>query len=467
MKDAITFKEIYLSIPGFLYIRDLEIREQPGKHSMITIEAVMEATNSEQLFFEIPEMLSVHYMVDGKERILFKGVISDCTLSIEGKYQILKIEARDATYWMDIDRKNRCFQNTNITVSEVMKEIMKGYGKSDFICNLPDEPIGELLFQYEETDWEFLNRFFSRYHDYLYPSATFQTIHYQAGCSIQDEKVFWDKLPFKKRKDFGQLEYLKRNGLYSLLSAQCLLYDLESYDIVSLGSRVYYRGNYWYISAIQRKLSHGLLVNSYELRQKESMWLERYYNSQLTGISMYAVAVNTQRDRLQAVMQNEALGENCYWFPFSSVSSSSDGSGWYCMPEPGESVRIYFPTAKEAEAYVITCIQGHAPAGKDDPMGNPDVRSISTDSNLIQFDEDGILIAAKQGDAKVSLKKDGLVCISAPEGIDISPEAECKFSSNKVDFAATTSIQINDDSGASITAGAAGMFLNGQEIYEN
>ena len=79
---------------------------------------------------------------------------------------------------------------------------------------------------------------------------------------------------------------------------------------------------------------------------------------------MYAVAVNTQRDRLQAVMQNEALGENCYWFPFSSVSSSSDGSGWYCMPEPGESVRIYFPTAKEAEAYVITCIQGHAPAGK-------------------------------------------------------------------------------------------------------
>ena len=97
MKDAITFKEIYLSIPGFLYIRDLEIREQPGKHSMITIEAVMEATNSEQLFFEIPEMLSVHYMVDGKERILFKGVISDCTLSIEGKYQILKIEARDAT----------------------------------------------------------------------------------------------------------------------------------------------------------------------------------------------------------------------------------------------------------------------------------------------------------------------------------------------------------------------------------
>ena len=101
-------------------------------------------------------------------------------------------------------------------------------------------------------------------------------------------------------------------------------------------------------------------------------------------------------------------------------------------------------------------------------MGNPAVRSISTATeNLVQFNEDGILIEAKKGGAKVSLGKEGEVCVFAPGGIDLSPEITCSFGAKTMDCEAAASLQIKDDAGAGVIAGPAGMFLNGQEIYEN
>ena len=468
MLNAITYKDIYLSLPGFIYIQNIKIEETPGKHGIIYVEAVMSEETDEFAFYEIPKTVSVNYKDQGVEKILFRGVINQCSLKSLGKYHILKIQAQDATYWMDIDRKNRCFQDINRTVADIIKEIMGGYKEGDFICNIPDKPVGELFFQYEETDWEFLNRLLSKYHECLYPSAIFQTIHYQAGVSIQEEMVNWDQLPYRKSKDFNRLEYLRQNGFDSLISTNFTVYSLESYDVISLGSQITYKGRSWYVSKVKRSLRNGLLINFYELRQKESMMRERYYNLRITGISASAVVADTQRDQVRVVMRKEVLGESCYWFPFSSVSSSSDGSGWYCMPEKGENVRIYFPTEREQECYVITCIQSHAPSGSSDPMGNPAVRSISTATeNLVQFNDEGILIEAKKGGAKVSLGKEGEICLFAPGGIDLSPELKCSFEMKTMDCEAAASFQINDDAGASIIAGQAGVFLNGQEIYEN
>ena len=38
------------------------------------------------------------------------------------------------------------------------------------------------------------------------------------------------------------------------------------------------------------------------------------------------------------------------WFDFSTPYSSYDGAGFYCMPEIGDTVRLYFPTCDEKKA---------------------------------------------------------------------------------------------------------------------
>lgn len=468
MASAITYKDMFLSLPGVLHIKQLVIQEAAGNHSVMNLQAIMKAEVDDYAFYDLPETISLNYFQDNQEKILFKGVISDVTLKKDGENRILEIEVNDATYWMDIDRKTRCFQNTEMTVSGVIAEIMKGYGSSDSLCNVSDQPIGELMFQYEETDWEFLKRFLSKYNDTLYPAATFETIHYQAGLATQNEDVNWDNRPYQKKKDFSRFAYLTKNGFTELLPVQFTFYCLENHDVVALGSQIHYKGNSLYISGIKRELKNGLLVNSYELKQKEAMVIEPFYNSRLAGISQYATVVNTQRDRVQVVMENDLIAESCYWYPFSSVSASADGSGWYCMPEKGESVRVYFPTEKESEAYVITCVKGHEPKGEQDPMGNPAVRSISTDAgNLVQFNDDGILIAAKTGDASISLKNSGEIVVSGPLKIDLSPVTSCSLTAKTINCKTSGLTKIIDDSGAYVTAGTAGVFLHAKEIHEN
>ena len=468
MANAITYKDIFLSLPGVLHLKKLVIQENVGYHIVMSLQAIMNAELDDYAFYDLPETISLNYFQNNQEKILFKGVISSAVLKKDGGNRIIEIVASDATYWMDIDRKTRCFQNIEKTVSEVIAEIMKGYGESDSLCNIPDRPIGELIFQYEETDWEFLKRFLSKYNESLYPAATFETIHFQAGIATQNEDVNWDYYPYQKNKDFSRLAYLSKNGFTELLPAQFTFYRLENHDVVALGSQIRYKGNLLYVSRIKRELNNGLLVNTYELKQKEAMLIERFYNSRLTGISQYATVVNTQRDRVQVVMQKDLIAESCYWYPFSSVSSSSDGSGWYCMPEKGESVRVYFPTENESEAYVITCVKGHAPAGEQDPMGNPSVRSISTDAgNLVQFNDDGILIEAKTGDASISLKNSGEIIVSGPLKIDLSPTTSCSLSAKTINCETSGLVKVIDDSGVNITAGTAGVFLNAKEIHEN
>ena len=73
------------------------------------------------------------------------------------------------------------------------------------------------------------------------------------------------------------------------------------------------------------------------------------------------IKVKDEEVKIQLCCDEKQEGTGARWFSFSSIYSSGDGSGWYCMPEPGDLVRLYFPTAKEKEAYVISaCHEGGA-----------------------------------------------------------------------------------------------------------
>ena len=60
-----------------------------------------------------------------------------------------------------------------------------------------------------------------------------------------------------------------------------------------------------------------------------------------------------EKEQVQVCLDNDENYQsgNC-WFAFSTVYSSPDGTGWYCMPEKGDAVRLYFPTEKEENAFV-------------------------------------------------------------------------------------------------------------------
>ena len=62
----------------------------------------------------------------------------------------------------------------------------------------------------------------------------------------------------------------------------------------------------------------------------------------MAGCSFMATVMDVKRDKVQIEVEQDEWGaaDGKKWFLFSTVYSSGDGTGWYCMPEIGDSVRL-------------------------------------------------------------------------------------------------------------------------------
>ena len=363
MENAITYKDLYLSFGEVISMDRLEIIQSPDKHGTLSLSAVLNGEGGGEVFDELPEEVSVLYMENGEEKVLFKGMVANSSMERVGNHRKLELKAYDATYLLDKKRKTRSFQDTARTNHSVIEEVMKEYPECICMKNLPEKSIDRIWFQYEETDWEFLRRFLSSYSDSLYADATYQTARFQAGASPEDIEVDWDDAPYRMGKNLERYDFLSQNGFDELGIDKFIEYFVDSYGIYTLGSRLVYKGRRWYVGELKRELKDGLLTTTYRLKQREGLLKPQEYNHRITGVSLDGKTVKVQGDTVRVSMNGDMTTEQgTYWFPFSTVASSPDGSGWYSMPEVGDSIRVYFPTCDEKEGYVITKHDSHMPA---------------------------------------------------------------------------------------------------------
>lgn len=479
---ALTYQDFYLSIAQVDLLETLTISQELNQHSKLELEAILSGKLRETDFYKIDDTVTITYKSDGKTKILFSGIIDKLSLEKDGEKRKIRITAWDHTWNMDQIRRKRLFQNPSMKIKEVIKEVLSSYQNSDFLFCMQDREIGRLFIQYEETDWEFLKRFLSNYGVMIYPEVTHPAEKIQIGLQTKPSSCKLDFLPYEIIQDFESYYEQKKNGQDAISLSNNLGYRITSYELLEIGDQIRYKGNVWYISSTQRKLHKGLLVNTYELHKKEKLKSIPYSNKRITGVSIDGVVADVKRNKVQIKMDIEAGsgGASNYWFPFSTVASSSDGSGWYCMPEIGESVRIYFPVENEKEGYAITSIKAHEPKSQNggssanatdtiDPMGDPNVRNIQTEqNNQVQFKEDGVYIMAGEGKGSIILKNDGTVVLDALQAIQISSgEMLNIIANNELILKSQTKIQIKSDSGADIEMKPGEIKLHGMLILEN
>ena len=118
------------------------------------------------------------------------------------------------------------------------------------------------------------------------------------------------------------------------------------------------------------------------------------------------------------------------WFPYSTAYSSSDGSGWYVMPEVGDFVRILCPSNHEEEAFAASAINTsppastrnksfRAPGGKELLLTDDGISMICNHQNIfIDLSQDnGVSIISSQ---PVHISSDKCVNIEAAESVHIT-----------------------------------------------
>lgn len=463
--EAITYKHLLLKLgETALSVENIVIKEEPGRHGILSVDASAQEEIKDYLLYEEDDRVVLNAVVDNTSQPLFYGIVTRMAVKSQSGRCEIHLEAVTESYLMDITTKNRSFQDTAMTSHQLVNKIMESYCQSQVLFSIPDRTLNQIMVQYQETDWAFLNRLLSAYGSSACIASNKPGICLRAGLMDTEEDAEWDSLPYVLQRDTAPKDEGK--GLKGQLC-----YRVEAYDLFPLGEKVRFRGQDLYIGKIERNIAKGLLVSRYHLYFEEGVNVRKYYNPFLSGASIYGRVLDVNRDKVQVRLETDALIQckKKYDFPFSSVAASPDGSGWYCMPRVGDQVRIFFPTENESEGYAITSIQGVSAPAKGSSMGNPDLKDITMpDGKAVRFIKDGIQLSVGEEKGTVTLTNDGKAEIKTKEDIEIYAANELHFTAKgAMIVTAGTKIQILNDAGGNISMTEDAVEIDAFQIRSN
>ena len=363
---------------------------------------------------------------DGSEYLLCCGVARDIQIQREGDLRRLSVEAVSGTYYEDLVKYVRVFQDSSSTYDAVLKHNEKNYqdaGHSMMIGN--GSTIGDLVVQYRETDWEFARRMASHFNSVVVPAYRTKGIHYYFGFPDGKQNIELSKHTYTIRKDAGDYLTKTKNQVLSLIEADALCLEVESRDVYEIGDSFPFQGQTYYIYEIESVLDGRELVHHYKLRSKAALQTIKQFNERMIGASLEANISGVSKDTVQVNIAADGIQSNRKWFLYSTVYSSPDGTGWYCMPEEGDSVRLYLPNEKERDGYIISAV--HVPADGE-ARSTPDNKSLKSKYNkevlftpsLLRLTNNNGMTVEILDDEGIVISSDKAVKIEATEGVQIT-----------------------------------------------
>ncbi len=339
-------------------ILSLQISHEPGEHGCMELTADMGEKNMDIPVQEVGngQKVVLYGNRDGKRTIIFSGVITKLTTRSMGKSCHVKLTAKSWSYQMDIKKKSRSFQNTSMTYGTLVSQITGEYPGADCQILFADMPLGEIAVQYQETDWQFLKRMLSALHVPLVCSEVRESLcvyagaaQIPAGMDVISVESAW--------KDMDELAYWKELG-EEIADTDVIGYRIKLDNRIPLYANITFRGRQLTVGKIEYLTIGSTVYEFVTLKKKSGILQKPIYPMQLVGTAFEGTVKEVQGENMKIHLRIDDAypGDDCYWFPFSTPSASSDGSGWYCMPEAGDHVRVYFPSKKTGDVIAISAV---------------------------------------------------------------------------------------------------------------
>lgn len=219
-----------------------------------------------------------------------------------------------------------------------------------------------------------------------------------------------------------------------LIPADAVSYQVTSREVLDLGDGAVFENHSLYVYEVQSELEKGELLHTYLLRTKGAFSCSRKNNKNIIGASFDAVVLDIKQDKIKVRIKAEGKQEkeSARWFPFSTIYSSPDGTGWFCMPEIGDHMRLYFPNELEKNAYVISAVheevsestlKSYEANQQPPPRSNPDNKSIRNKyQKEVELTPTSITLTNHKG---------MMIRLDDEEGIEIISDKEVKIESTK------------------------------------
>lgn len=361
---------------------------------------------------------------------LFCGVVLNLQIQVDGNLRLMTVTAISSSYRMDLVRRTRVFQNPSMQYATILKYLDKDYPQSSHLMSVNDMSTGGIIVQYNETDWAFINRLATHFSSVVVPVYNRSGTNYYFGTPLGVSRALDAKGSYTVKKESRTFLTQMQNSPLMETETDSMAIVLESREAYELGDTVHFQSTPYVVASIDSELVGRELLHRYTLRTATSIKTGKIYNMGIIGASLEANIIGVAKDIVKVNIFADGLQENAKWFPYSTVYSSPDGTGWYCMPEEGDSVRLYFPSEREDEGYIISAV--HMPSsGSDGARSNPDNKSLKSKYGKEVLFTPGTLIMTNNKGMSVEILDDEGVKIISDKAVVIESKASVQIASTE------------------------------------
>lgn len=463
-------REYHIGIEPFEYtaVQDIKITRAVNEHAEASVTVQIRDGREEEYLGMLAGETWVRIIgTSGQDgaagsvhTVLFHGIVTDFSFSHDSRGTTMYLALASGTVLMDLEPHFRVFQNENALCASIHEGITGAYPDGRATCTEggSDRTRG-ILIQYRETDWEFLKRMAAASRRCLVPDALQKGVRYTVGLP---EGTGRDIPADHIRTRLDMREYMEktRGGMTWLCTGDMPELVVTDREICRIGDRMSYQGREYHICRIETAYRGGECLHTYHLRRKEALSPLPVPHGSITGCSFDASVTGVQRDRVQVEIAGDEWNarDGKAWFPYATVYSSSDGTGWYCMPEPGDSVRLHVPESEE-DSFVMSAVHRETDAARQ----NPDYKSFKTKyGKEILFTPDSILMTNNQG-MMVEMNDSEGIMITSDRDIVVEAKENLTISSNSASLliAAEDRLQVRQG-GTSMTLSGDISFTGGE-----
>ncbi|HYH03030.1 MAG TPA: contractile injection system protein, VgrG/Pvc8 family, partial [Bacillota bacterium] len=443
-------------------LTELKIINQPNEHSTLYYTGIipegMVGSYIEKA--KAGDAVAVVQTADGAEGMtLFSGQVCQIKTKNSQGVAYLEVEAISWTFDLDVKVRSRSFQNQKLRYTELMQQVLADYPGAAFRGpQFKDDPINRLIVQYLETDWQFLIRVASQTGAVLIPDVTQNT-----------KPHFWLGLPEGRAAEIKAVEYgvmrdlegyAEANANYNISVNESAFtgYTVTSRQYFNLGDRVIFQGKNLRVARSSAIMRDSILQFEYILMPESGIRQNPLLNPKLSGASIEGKIIDRAKDTVKVHLAIDPTQpkERACWLPYSSFYTAEGNSGWYCMPELGDSIKLYFPEAREDQAVVNSSVRKGGQS--DEKMANPNVKYLGNSSGKeLMLGENAVTFTAGSKNGQLVLKLD------QGQGVEVQSDQELLIYSDKdLQMEVEQKLAIQAQDGIYLSCNSSSIILDGE-----
>jgi len=353
MQEYVTAKILLNEKEIIMVNPTVQMRKNIGEHTKVQVRGIVKA-ESYPILEAVNTMADIRIQVGNGEGNLFAGVVTYMDIQIrisEGKqYQELFMEAMSGTYLLDREKKCFSFQRKSAGYREVLDFVLKDYPDTNYLFSkeASGKNIDCFVVQYKETDWEFLARLASFLH------LPLVACHNKKGIRFNFGTVWKNDTYVIPQEEEWQVEMIHDSLANAGKGCQYLKWNVENADapIFEIGDCAVYQGTRFYVKESEIEIKDHVLKQSCCICSKQGFDVQEVENPLLTGLSLPGSVAEVKNNQLKIRLNIDAWAEQECWFVYSTFYST-----FYCMPEKGDKINLYFPDHKEEHAFVLNSVR--------------------------------------------------------------------------------------------------------------